>query len=181
MKLRAMSAAILAMLTLSGCRHGVLSGGKGMSSFRVVEPPPDRTMPAASAEQAEPSNRAQYRDASVQEKSIVLPVYPVRALAAKAGAAQVGVRIVVGVDGAVTDIRPSLMALTIAPAGFAADFEGAVRDAVRQWKFHPARVEHTETVTTDGFTYQRVTSTELIEAEFDLSFTFTPSGKVEAK
>jgi hypothetical protein len=169
---------LLAML-LAGCRHA--PGPTGQSSFRVVEQPPDRTPPPKSdAKPVQPTSLEQYREASVQEKTIVLPVYPSRALAAKAGAAQVGVRIMVDDEGRVVDVRPSLLAITITPPGFRQDFELAVETAVRQWKFHPAKIQHVEIVTEKGFTYSRVTRTEMSEAEFDLAFTFTPSGKVEA-
>lgn len=172
---------VLAGQMLLGCRH-VPAPEAGVSSFRIVEQPPDRTPPAkSSGEAAEPTSLSQYREASVQEKSVVLPVYPARALAAKAGGAQVGVRVVVDAGGQVTDVRPSMLAVTITPPGFAEEFRAAVETAVRQWWFHPARVQHLEIVTEKGFTYSRVTHSEAVEAEFDLSFTFTPSGQVEAK
>ncbi len=179
MESRVMLVVLAAFLPVA-CRH-VPPPEPGMSSFRIVEPPPDRTPPAkSSGEAVEPTGLSQYREASVQEKSIVLPVYPARALAAKAGAAQVGVRIVVDAAGRVTEVRPSMLAVTITPPGFSDEFRAAVEVAVRQWRFHPARVQHVEIVTEKGFTYSRVTRTEDAEAEFDLSFTFTPSGKVEA-
>ncbi len=115
----------------------------------------------------------------MQEKTIVLPVYPARALAAKAGAAQVGVRVTVDSGGRVTNVRPSPLAITIGPPRFREDFERAADVAVRQWKFHPAKIQHVEIVTEKGFTYSRVTGTEVIEAEFDLAFTFTSDGRVE--
>lgn len=127
----------------------------------------------------EPVNRANYRDAQAIHP-LVMPVYPVKALAARAGAAQVGVRVTVGVDGRVGNIRPSMLAVTITPPEFADKFREAVEAAVQQWKFKPARVHYLERVTEGEFTYERVTRTEVIEAEFDLAFTFTPSGKVEA-
>lgn len=179
--MRALSAGILAVLTLSGCRHVPPPVVTGTSSFKVVEQPPDRRIPPKSEAKAiEPTSLDQYREASVQEKTVVLPVYPARALAAKAGAAQVGVHVLVDDGGRVMDVRPSLLAVTITPPGFREDFERAVEVAVRQWKFHPAKVEHVEIVTEKGFTYSRVTRTEMLDAEFDLSFTFAPSGKVEA-
>lgn len=50
---------------------------------------------------------------------------------------------------------------------------------MRQWKFTPARIHHIERITEDGFTYDRVTRAEMIEAELDLAFTFSTAGKVE--
>ncbi len=168
----------LVILLVAGCRHA--PGPTGQSSFRVVEQPPDRRAPTKSdAKVVEPTSFDQYREASVQEKTVVLPVYPARALAAKAGAAQVGVRITVDMEGRVTDVRPSMLAITITHSGFREDFERAVEVAVRQWRFHPAKVEYIEVVTTKGFTYSRVRRTEMIEAEFDLAFTFTTTGGVQ--
>ncbi|WP_157772453.1 energy transducer TonB [Lacunisphaera limnophila] len=109
-----------------------------------------------------------------------MPVYPARALAAKAGAAQVGVRVTVDAQGNVTAVRPSMLAISITPPAFADDFREAVEGAVRQWKFRPARVEDIEIVTGGGVAYSRVLHTETVEAEFDLAFTFTTAGKVEA-
>ena len=167
-----MGFAALVLLGLAGCRH--VPAPTGMSSFKVVEQPPDRRPPAKSdAKVVEPTSFDQYREASVQEKTIVLPVYPARALAAKAGAAQVGVRITVDTEGRVTDVRPSILAITITQSGFREDFERAVEVAVRQWKFQPAKIQHVEIVIEKGFTYSRVSRTEMSEAEFDLAFTFT--------
>jgi outer membrane biosynthesis protein TonB len=165
-------------LLLAACRHAPPE--RGSSSFRVIELPAAPPSKAGPAEVAEPASRAQYREASIQEKTVVLPAYPARALSVKVGAARVGVHVVVGTEGRVADIRPSMLAVSITPPGFSADFEQAVEVAVRQWRFHPARAEYIETVTNKGFSYQRVTRTEMLEAEFDLVFTFTPSGKVEA-
>lgn len=152
----------------------------GSSSFRVVERP-SAPAPKASIQVAtQPTSRAQYRDAQIKGDP-VLPVYPARALAAKAGGAQVGVHLVIDAQGRVSDVRPSMVAVTIAPPEFAADFQRAVESAVRQWRFVPARAQYVETVTgTGGFTYDRVARTEDVEAEVDLAFTFTSNGKVQA-
>jgi len=111
----------------------------------------------------------------------VLPVYPARALAARAGGVQIGVHLVIDAQGLVSEIRPSMVAVTLVPAEFADDFQRAVEAAVQQWRFEPARIEQIETVTGDnGFTYRRVRRNEPTEAEVDLAFAFTPGGKVQA-
>ncbi len=180
MKVTGLGILVLATLVgAGGCRHAPGVPDTGRSSVAFIEQPPDRTPPPKSeAKTAGPTSWDQYREASVQEKTIVLPVYPARALAAKAGAAQVGVRVTVDAEGRVSDVRPSVLAITITPPGFREDFERAGEVAVRQWRFHPAKVEYIEVVTTKGFTYSRVTRTEKLEAEFDLLFTFTAAGKV---
>ncbi|HVZ66402.1 MAG TPA: TonB family protein [Lacunisphaera sp.] len=155
--------------------------GTGTSSFKVVEAPAAAPPKSTGKAAMQPTSRAQYRDAQIKGEP-VLPVYPARALAAKAGGAQVGVHIVIDAQGRVSDVRPSMVAVTIAPPEFAADFQRAVEAAVRQWRFVPARAQYIETVTgTGGFTYDRVARTEDVEAEVDLAFTFTPNGKVQAK
>lgn len=170
---------MLAGMGLLGCQHPPKATDTGRSSFVVVEPrrpPPPTVTPN---ETIVPVSREQYREAEAIHP-LVMPVYPPRALAAKAGAATVGVHVTVDASGAVVDIRPSLLAVSVTPPKFADDFRKAVEVAVRQWKFHPARILHLETAIEGGFTYQRVTRTETTEAEFDLAFIFTPAGKVEA-
>lgn len=170
---------LLGLLWGAGCRHAPKIQAYGSSSFRVMEPrrppPPEPSL----KDVIEPTSRANYRDAEAIHP-LVMPVYPPKALAAKAGAATVGVRVTVDPGGTVVDIRPSMLAVSVTPAKFADDFREAVEMAVRQWKFEPAKVLHLETATEGEFTYQRVTRTETIEAEFDLAFTFTTTGKVEA-
>lgn len=169
---------MLGILWGSGCKHMPRGAAYGSSSFRVVEPPRPPP-PQGSGEAIEPVNRANYREAQAIHP-LVMPVYPPRALATQAGAAVIGVRVTVDSSGVVADIRPSLLAVSVTPTKFADDFREAVEVAVRQWRFAPARVHYLERVTEGEFTYERVMRTEMIEAEFDLAFTFTPAGKVEA-
>ena len=168
----------LGILCGSGCKHAPTDDAYGSSSFRVVESPRPPPPSASNQEMVEPVSRANYRDAQAIHP-LVMPVYPPRALAARAGAAAIGVRVTVDSSGAVTDIRPSMLAVSVTPPGFADDFRAAVEVAVRQWKFAPARVLYLERRTEGEFTHDWVTRTEMIEAEFDLAFTFTPAGKVE--
>jgi hypothetical protein len=165
---------------VTACRHAAPTGADtGHTSFQVVEsrrPPPPESSPE---KPPDPVSQTQYREAQAMHP-LVMPIYPRKALAAKAGAAQVGVRVNVDANGAVADIQPSMLAVNILPQKFADDFRDAVEVAVRQWKFKPARVLYVEIATEKGFAYSRVTRIETTEAEFDLSFTFTPSGKVEA-
>lgn len=169
---------LLAVLlcALTGCRHGPAPLAMGSSSFRVVEPPRPPP-PVGAGKDIEPAKRAIFRDAEAIHP-LVMPVYPPAALAARAGAATVGVRVAVDASGAVADVRSSMLAVTITPPEFAGAFREAVELAVRQWKFAPACVLYLERRTEGEFTYDLVTRTEMIEAEFDLAFTFTPSGKV---
>jgi hypothetical protein len=170
---------LLFMLMLgAACRHAP-PGETGGSSFVMVEPHPASPPAGSSAEPVERASQVDFREAQARHP-LVMPVYPPRALKAKAGAAQVGVRVTVDVNGAVKDVRPSMLAISITPPKFADEFREAVEVAVRQWKFHPARLRTFEVVSEGGVTYNRVTSNEAVEAEFDLAFNFTTAGKVEA-
>jgi hypothetical protein len=175
----AMAGVLLGTLGGSGCKHAPKHEAHGSTSFRVVEPPRPPPPQASDKEMVEPVRRSIYRDAEAIHP-LVMPVYPSAALAARAGAATVGVRVTVDTNGAVADIRPSMLAVTITPPEFAEAFRGAVEVAVRQWRFAPARVLSLERRTEGEFTHDWVAHTEMIEAEFDLAFTFTPSGEVEA-
>jgi outer membrane biosynthesis protein TonB len=170
---------LLAGFSSPSCRHFPRPAETGSSSFVVVEQPRPPPPISSSEETVEPVNRANYREAQAIHP-LVMPIYPPKALVAKAGAATVGVRVTVDLHGAVTDIRPSMLAISVTPSKFADEFRDAVELAVRQWKFEPARVHDLERLTEGEFTYDRVTRTEMIEAEFDLAFTFTTEGKVEA-
>lgn len=171
-------AVLIAFLWGAGCRH-VSPPDIGRSSFVVVEPPRPPPPEPSSKETIEPVSRSNYRDAQAIHP-LVMPVYPAKALKAKTGGATVGVRVTVDPSGAVIDIRPSMLVISFTPSQFADDYRDAVEVAVRQWKFAPARIHHIERITEDGFTYDRVTRTEMIEAEFDLAFTFTVDGEVTA-
>ncbi|HTL69175.1 MAG TPA: hypothetical protein VL200_16030, partial [Lacunisphaera sp.] len=167
----------LVVFAAAGCLH-TAPVETGTSSFTVIEARPVPPPASGKGWAAVPTNHAQFRDAQIKGEPI-LPVYPARALAAKAGSAQVGVHLVIDSQGRVSDVRPSMVAVTIAPPEFAEDFRQAVETAVRQWRFVPARAQYIETVQgSGGFSYDRVARTEDVEAEVDLAFTFTANGKV---
>ena len=162
-----------AVLLAGGCRH-ISPPDTGRSAVRFVEPPPAPPPKPSPVATTEPVNHSQYREASLIEPA-ALPVYPLRALAAKAGMAIVGVNITVDATGRVTDIRQSLLTFTT-PGRFSEDFREAVEVALHQWRFHPARIEQIEVVLSPGFTYQRVTRSDNTETNFELSFTFNSDG-----
>jgi len=109
-----------------------------------------------------------------------MPVYPAKALKAKAGRNLVGVHIIVDTEGSVREIRMSMLVFST-PGPFAEDFRDAVELAVRQWRFTPARSESLEIVhdRNGEATEMRVTGSENVETEFDLAFTFQPNGTVQ--
>ena len=163
-------------LVLAGCRHVSVPEAEGQSSFAfVVQPvgPP----PPSDGKPVELVNQAQFRAAQLQDNAAI-PVYPAKALKAKAGRALVGVHITVDTTGRVADIRSSMFVFST-PGLFAGDFRDAVETAVRRWQFTPARVEYYEIRKENGFPLMRLTRSESTESEFDLSFTFTASGGVQ--
>jgi TonB family protein len=168
------------MLTIAtGCRHPAGPAESGRSAFRFVDspyvPPPE----GAADGVVTAVGRQQYREASLLEPAI-MPAYPARALAAKAGATTVGVHITVDEEGRVTDIRTSIWVVHL-PGPFSEDFRAAVDAAVRQWRFVPAETVELEEVDQDGFAYVREKRREKVPTEFDLAFDFTPEGSVAAR
>jgi hypothetical protein len=164
----------------SSCRHAVpIPQDVGSASFSVIEPPPVSGSVKSPGEPTMETAHAQYQEAFLASHP-VLPVYPGRALAARAGAARIGVRLTIDTKGRVTGVNPSMRTVTLAPPGFAEDFRAAVEAAVRQWKFQPARIEYVETVAERGITYERVKRSEPQETELDLAFEFTAKGGVAA-
>lgn len=163
----------IGLWTAIGCRHLPAESRGGTSSMKVLEPVAAQGAEPTMSATEEAGVRVQFREARLRGPA-VQPAYPRRALAAKVGTVQVGVRVVVDAQGRVAEIQPSLRAVTIVPAGLADDFWAEIEAAVRQWSFAPARVEQIETVTADGISYGRVKQSDNVETEFDLVFTFKP-------
>jgi hypothetical protein len=161
-------------LLATGCHH--VPADTGGSSFVVLDPPP----PPASKVEAKDARinpgTDYFRDA-LPILPLVQPIYPPRALAAKAGRVTVGVRVTVDVNGHISDIEPSMRAFST-PGPYAEDFLAAVRAALDKWRFEPAAIDHIEHVTTPEASYNRVVRTEPAETYFDLIFNFTATGSV---
>ncbi len=170
--------AILSVVILAeGCRHVPVPEATGRSSFTFVESP--SPPPNSNVKVTESTTRSQYREATLQQPAS-LPIYPARALKGKAGRAIVGVHITVDTAGRVSTIDSSLFVFST-PGPYAEDFRDAVEAALRQWKFAPARVEYVEAINENESTYNRVTRSETIETEFDLSFAFSADGCVRTE
>jgi hypothetical protein len=170
-------ALILLVLAAGGCRHAPPGSPEtGRSSMVFIDPPMSPPPPASEGEIQQPTRRSQWREATLNQPC-AMPVYPTKALQAKAGHNIVGVRIIVDPTGRVSEIRMSLLALST-PGPFAEEFRSAVEAAVRQWQFTPARAEYFEIVHEGDSTYNRVTGSENVETEFDLAFSFSTDGRV---
>lgn len=110
------------LIAVTGCRHAPMEAtGTGASSFAFVErptgPPQARTVTTDPVEQKPMED---YREAR-PVYPLINPVYPPRALKAKAGWATVGVRITVDPMGRVSDVAPSMLVFST-PGPFADDF-----------------------------------------------------------
>lgn len=161
-------------LILNGCRHPPATQGTGKSSFTVLDPPSAPSSGMDDAPKVELSAHG-FREAR-PFLPLAEPIYPARALAAKAGRAVVGVRIIVDTTGRISSVTPSLRIFST-PGPFADDFLEAVRTALRQWRFLPAAVEHREDNGTSDNEHVRL---EAIETYYDISFIFTATGGIEA-
>jgi outer membrane biosynthesis protein TonB len=102
------------------------------------------------------------------------PVYPASALAAHAGECVVFVTITIGVDGTVSEVRPSWQRMYI-PSRFSDTFLEAIKEAVGNWRFQPARNVYWEKQTDGELKY---ISNETLAAQTDVKFTFEASGVV---
>ncbi len=162
---------------LAGCKHTAVTPlvEEGTSSYKFIDPAPP---PAKKTEGTLSMKMPTEQTINAQPiMPLAAPFYPVSALAAHAGLATVGVRVVVGTDGRVTEVTSSLASLTM-PSFFTAEFRAAVDAAVAQWHFRPAELRHLELVKNPGGDFQRVTAREKIEWAFDVEFTFNATGDV---
>ncbi len=106
---------------------------------------------------------------------LAMPLYPTTALAHGAGRVVVVVRIVIGVDGRVTDIQDSPRSRS-GVGVYAEEFSRAIRDAVIQWKFVPAELQFLEDgkdLNGDGKPdYKIVVSRQTVPVYSDVQFEF---------
>lgn len=177
MKWQPMAAGLLIVL-LGGCQNRPPEAtATGASSFAFVErpvAPPARTV---TTEPVEQKPVEEYREAR-PVYPLAHPVYPPRALKARAGRVTVGVRLTVDAAGRVSDVAPSMLVFST-PGPFADDFRAAAETAVRQWRFRPAEIERIEFVQTPTVSYSRVLGRQKVEAQLDVAFNFTAAGGVE--
>jgi hypothetical protein len=164
---------------LAGCGHAPAANAGGQSSIQFMAAPPP-----ASAQTHEDASRltAHPGDEIIGAQPIGVlakPVYPAVARHATSVPITVGMSFTVDREGRVTNIGPSLVCPST-PSPEAAAFRSAVENAMAQWHFRPGEIRHLETVKAPGGDYLRLRGTELVEWGFDVSFTFTASGQVQA-
>jgi len=164
----------------TGCHHErVAPPNAGAGSFAFLEEPSFATPPEETSGKPNASGTKHFEDFRDADpiNPLATPVYPARALAAKAGQAVVSVRITVDERGQVSDIAPSIVGFST-PGPFADDFYAAVEKALRHWRFTPAEIDQVESAWTPREISNRVVRTDKTETHFDVTFTFTASGGV---
>lgn len=176
---------LAALLGTAGCKHrppavAVSPSSQtplGEASFAIV---PDPDAPRRELE------KNQFYQRPIAKGKLAMPVYPKNALEQRFGAATVAVRIIIGVDGKITDISDS--PITLSTSGpFEADFRNAVEEAIRTWTFESAELQQLEDgkdLNGDGKPdFQKVVSVQKIPVYLDLRFDFNivrGSGQVRA-
>lgn len=165
---------------LWGCQHAATTNPparEGRSTFEFVTPPPAPETKDMKAEVGGEPLAKHLFFAPRPEGTLAVPVYPAEALAAREGPVTIGMRIVVGVDGRVNEVGPSLLIFST-PTPLGAEFRAAVEAAVTQWKFHPGEIRHFATVTNREGSYRSMTSSEKTEWALHVAFAFSSTGEV---
>jgi hypothetical protein len=158
-------------LVAGGCRTTL---PQGKSSFEMLEPA--ATPPAGTNAKGETSIGSTFVNQIPPSVvgQLASPVYPAAALAAHAGECVVYVTITIGIDGTVSEVRPSWRRMNI-PDRFSDAFLEAIRVAVGSWRFEPARNVFWGKRPDGELKY---ISTETLAAQTDIKFTFEASGIV---
>jgi hypothetical protein len=167
------AATLLATGLVGGCHPPFRpqEAATGGSSVRFLEEPASSN--SVAVEVGEMKTGDYFQDARPIEP-LALPIYPRTAR----GSATVAVRITVTSTGRVSEVAPSLRAVSI-PNRFDAEFQQAARAALAQWRFAPAQSCHLEvTKNAAGEPVYHETLRENVETSFDLVFSFTASGEV---
>ena len=102
---------LVILLLRAGCQQVAVPADTGQSSFRFVERA-DAVAGKATVT-AETLKTGDYYTEAKPIMPLVTPVYPAKALAAKAGLTVVGVHVTVDKEGRVSDVGPSLLAVSI--------------------------------------------------------------------
>jgi outer membrane biosynthesis protein TonB len=105
---------------------------------------------------------------------LVQPVYPPAALGRDPGTMTVGLELEIDRNGYVAGVAPSLVGFST-PGPFAAEFRAAAEEAVRQWRFEPARRGMMQPVAGGRW---RMADSEDVPTKLDVAVTFTAEGRV---
>ena len=171
---------LMLLLTVASCRHRVAEApaeATGQAGIRFIDP---AAAPGAvlQTREGDPVSGEVFSEARAIEP-LTVPVYPRGVPPRKAGVVTIGVRLTVDEQGRVTDVGPSLLAVSI-PTPYSEQFEAAVRAAVLQWRFQPAqryRVDYSRNA--QSGLERKVSGRANVETWFDVMFTFTERGEVK--
>jgi hypothetical protein len=153
---------------ISGCNHPT-----GSTSFGFI----DREQPAPAVD-AEKLDITKSVDVFVQAKPelpLAAPIYPKIALSAKMGTVSILDTIEIDKDGHVTNVRPSTTEIRI-PTRYDDEFDQAIRVAVAQWEFEPAKAARLAP-SNDGPTVMNAND---VETSLDVRFVFSTNGIVSS-
>jgi hypothetical protein len=164
--------ALLIPILLAGCATRTEQGTSSIEMLEPIDPPQAKRDIKV---QVEALKDVVVNDIPPTSKGeLAKPVYPPAALAAHAGACVVNVTITIDTNGLVTEVTPSWQRLNV-PGPFYDEFLGAVKAAVRTWRFEPARDVYWKKHGDDDLTYMYA---EVLQARTDVRFTFESSGRV---
>ena len=169
---------IVLTLILAGCvRHPPVrpvttpaeasaSQAEGKAAYKFLVDPS-----AAASVQAQAQELVSPHPTSV----LPLPSYPEAALAARAGAAHVVVRILIDTNGRIESVTDSPVASS-SSGPFAGEFKDAVLRALRHWRFTPGHFDSFEDGPDgdrDGKPdYRRLVRYEMVPVRYDVRFDF---------
>jgi hypothetical protein len=161
----------LAVIGLVACHHAPAPPPQGEAAFHILAP-------------VQPSKESgQGSDYVIPAEPILplaTPIYPKAALSNPPGAVTVGVRLDIDRTGSVSGVQTSLRIFST-PNSYDFGFRETVEAAVKQWRFQPARLQHSEVVKrNDGSDVLRVQDGETVDWSIDVAFTFTATGDVLA-
>lgn len=163
---------VLLVAVLAGCKHAPAPLPETKSSVTFLA-----RKPADGDATTRPLVLEAERSAFIQAKPfepLALPAYPPSALGTHHIPVTIAVHIIVNREGLVSEISQSDLQLSTLTVHSDA-FRAAVEVALKQWRFKPAEMQHFRRNEAGGLG----STTEKVEAELDVAFTFSISGKVE--
>ena len=170
-KSRVFPAAAFFALLLSACAS---PKGQGTSSVEMLDPLRETQVKTDKKGEASMTDMVVNTIPPDWKGDLARPAYPPAALAAHAGLYVVNATVTIDTNGDVIDVRPSWQRMNM-PGPYSDLFFAAVKAAVSQWRFEPARNVYWRK---NGDADPIYLYAETIEAKTDVRFTFDSSGKV---
>jgi TonB family protein len=156
--------AVAIFALLSACSHP-----SGSTSFEFIDS--QHPEPAVDAAQLDVSQGINAFVQAKPELPLAALTYPKAALDAGIGSTTIAVTIDIGRDGRVEDVRPCAAAVRI-PTRFDREFDAAIRAAVAQWQFEPAKSARLEPSKNGPI----VTEADDVATSLNVVFVFSQAG-----